>query len=131
MTGLVSLRCPECGRPYTMADLGVRPRPAWLAFGRSGWGWPVLTTIFAAVLTWASSLRPPQSSLLQLLFFQTSPGNGQLGIVNGVLLLLIAFWFVARISKKPRTRARAGDVLLVAWGLMVFQVLGVLVSMLI
>jgi hypothetical protein len=130
MTGLISLRCPECGRPYTMADLGVRPRPPWLAFARSGWGWLTLAAIFAALMAWMSSLHPPTSALLQVLFFQTHPGNGQLGVVNGVLHLLIVSWFVARISKKPRARARAGDVLLVAWGLMVFQVLGVLLSIL-
>jgi hypothetical protein len=42
--------------------------------------------------------------------------------------VFLLVWFSQRVSRVPRIRARAGDTLLVGWGLMVVEVVGVLAT---
>jgi hypothetical protein len=122
--GLPGLVCPECGREYRMSDVGGRPRPAWVNFARSGWGWLLLVMLSVMLQGWVSSLKPPPSETARILFYGTRSGGA--GGVAAFEMMFLVLWFVARVSRVPRTRARAGATLLVAWGLMVFELLGVL-----
>lgn len=124
--GLPGLVCPECGREYRMSDLGARPRPAWLKVMRSGWGWLALVAWSALLQGWVSMIKPPASETARILFYGARSGGT--GGVEAFEMLFLLMWFASRVSTVPRRRARAGDALLVAWGLMVFELLGVLAT---
>ena len=129
LAGLAGLVCPECGRVFTMADVGGRPRPPWLRFAMCGWGWLTLLVLDVVLLSWVISLNAPSSETLRLLFFG-GPATAGVGAVAALMVGFLIVWFFQRVSRRPRVRARAGGTLLVAWVLTVIQLLGVVGALL-
>ena len=130
LSGLTVLRCPECGRVFGMGDLGFRPRPPWLSFLRGDGGALTLAAIDIALVGWVGSLKAPASPTLRMLFYGTMPSGGgtSIGGASAMMLGFLLMWFGQRVSRRPRERARAGASLLVAWGLMVVELVGVLAT---
>jgi hypothetical protein len=125
MGGLPGAICPECGRTFVMADLGQRPRPGWVNFLRGRRGALLLWVAMIVVLLWVSLQGPPSSETMRILFYGKDPGFfGGVGVIS---LFFAGSSLAHRVSRRPRQRARAGSLQLVAWGLMVLQFAGAVV----
>jgi len=87
--------------------------------------------IDGALLKWVNTLTPPSSETLRVLFFGSRTTGGASGVVAGLMLGFLVIWFFQRVSRQPRQRARAGATLMVAWVLMVIELVGAVVTRLV